>query len=139
MPIEPVRPSVIKPGSIVDGERDAPALARLVAHQGVAAAELQRGVAVVAHPWGRGREQLLPPDFLAALVADHALDGIEVDHQDHDADARVRLWALVDRLGVLGTGSSDYHGTGKTDHELGVNTTRPEVYDELRKRLGAAV
>ncbi len=97
------------------------------------------GVAVVAHPWGRGREQLLPPDLLESLVAEHALDGIEVDHQDHDADARARLWALVDRLGVLGTGSSDYHGTGKTDHDLGVNTTRPEVYDELRKRLGAAV
>ena len=97
------------------------------------------GVAVVAHPWGRGREHLLPPEVLTALVEEHALDGIEVDHQDHDADARTRLRALVDRLGVLGTGSSDYHGTGKTDHGLGVNTTRPEVYDELRKRLGAAV
>ena len=50
-----------------------------------------------------------------------------------------RVSELVDRLGVLGTGSSDYHGTGKTNHDLGVNTTHPEVYDELRKRLGVAV
>ena len=97
------------------------------------------GVAVIAHPWGRGRAQLLPPAYLTELVREHALDGIEVDHQDHDEQARAALWALVDQLGVLGTGSSDYHGTGKTGHDLGVNTTRPEVYDELRKRLGAAV
>jgi len=97
------------------------------------------GVAVIAHPWGRGRAELLPASFLTELVERHGLDGIEVDHQDHDAEARAELWALVDRLGVLGTGSSDYHGTGKTDHGLGVNTTRPEVYDELRKRLRVAV
>ena len=94
------------------------------------------GVAIIAHPWGRGREALLPGDVLRVLVDEHGLDGIEVDHQDHDAAARTRLWALVDDLGVLGTGSSDYHGTGKTDHDLGVNTTRPEVYDELRRRMG---
>ena len=97
------------------------------------------GVAVIAHPWGRGRAQLLPADYLTTLVEQHGLDGIEVDHQDHDAEARAELRALVDRLGVLGTGSSDYHGTGKTDHELGVNTTRPEVYDELRKRMRVPV
>ena len=97
------------------------------------------GVAVIAHPWGRGRAALLPAEFLTRLVEEHRLDGIEVDHQDHDAEARVELRALVDRLGVLGTGSSDYHGTGKTDHDLGVNTTRPDVYDELRKRIRVAV
>ena len=97
------------------------------------------GVAVIAHPWGRGRAALLPVDFLTELVERHHLDGIEVDHQDHDAETRVELRALVDRLGVLGTGSSDYHGTGKTDHGLGVNTTRPDVYDELRKRIRVAV
>jgi predicted metal-dependent phosphoesterase TrpH len=97
------------------------------------------GVAVIAHPWGRGRAALLPADFLTELVEQHGLDGIEVDHQDHDAEARAELRALADRLGVLGTGSSDYHGTGKTDHGLGVNTTRPEVYDELRRRIRVAV
>ncbi len=97
------------------------------------------GVAVIAHPWGRGRAALLPADYLTELVERHGLDGIEVDHQDHDAETRTELRALAERLGVLGTGSSDYHGTGKTDHGLGVNTTRPEVYDELRKRIRVAV
>ena len=97
------------------------------------------GVAVIAHPWGRGRERLLPVEVLTRLVEEHGLDGIEVDHQDHDEEARAGLRALVDRLGVLGTGSSDYHGTGKTDHDLGCNTTDPAVYAEIVRRIAAPV
>lgn len=93
------------------------------------------GVAVIAHPWGRGREQVLPVEVLEQLVAEHGLEGIEVDHQDHDEAARAGLRALARRLGVLGTGSSDYHGTGKVDHDLGVNTTDPETYARLRELM----
>ncbi len=93
------------------------------------------GAAVVAHPWGRGRERLLPGPVLSRLVTEHALDGIEVDHQDHDADARARLRSLAADLGVLVTGSSDYHGTGKIDHDLGVNTTADDVFAELVRRV----
>ena len=95
------------------------------------------GIAVIAHPWGRGREYLLPPSALQALADRHRLDGIEVDHQDHDLETRRRLRALADSLGLLPTGSSDYHGTGKLDHDLGCNTTDPEVFDEIRRRLAA--
>jgi predicted metal-dependent phosphoesterase TrpH len=94
------------------------------------------GVAVIAHPWGRGREKVLPAAVLSGLVAEHGLDGIEVDHQDHDAAARSGLRALAGRLGVLATGSSDYHGTGKVDHDLGVNSTDPETYATLRSLMG---
>ncbi len=93
------------------------------------------GVAVLAHPWGRGREHILPVDLLESLAQDHRLDGLEVDHQDHDADARHRLRRLSARLDLLVTGSSDYHGTGKVDHDLGCNTTDPAVYTELLARL----
>ena len=93
------------------------------------------GLAVLAHPWGRGREHVLPTELLEDLVSEHHLDGLEVDHQDHDADARHRLRRLTERLGVLATGSSDYHGTGKQDHDLGCNTTDPVVYEEILLRL----
>jgi 3',5'-nucleoside bisphosphate phosphatase len=93
------------------------------------------GVAVIGHPWGRGREHVLPANVLATLTADHSLDGVEVDHQDHDADTRAELRALAADLGLLATGSSDYHGTGKLDHDLGCNTTAPEVYEQLIGRL----
>lgn len=95
------------------------------------------GIAVLAHPWGRGREVLLPREFLAELVAANGLDGFEVDHQDHSPEARAELRALGGELGVLMTGSSDYHGTGKVDHDLGCNTTAPEVYADLLSRLAA--
>ncbi|HYI58833.1 MAG TPA: PHP domain-containing protein [Microlunatus sp.] len=89
------------------------------------------GVAVIAHPWGRGREAVLPPEVLAGLVAEQGLDGFEVDHQDHDESTRAELRTLAGQLGVLATGSSDYHGTGKLDHGLGVNVTDPETYARL--------
>lgn len=95
------------------------------------------GVAVIAHPWGRGRERSLGPDVLARMVADHHLDGFEVDHQDHDPPTRARLRALADRLGVLATGSSDYHGTGKVAHDLGCNTTAPEVFAMLMASIAS--
>lgn len=96
------------------------------------------GLAVIAHPWGRGREHVLPPRVLEALVRDHGLDGVEVDHQDHDSDTRRQLRTLADRLGLLATGSSDYHGTGKLDHDLGCNTTDPTVFNEMQRRLAHA-
>jgi 3',5'-nucleoside bisphosphate phosphatase len=93
------------------------------------------GLAVIAHPWGRGREHVLPPSVLEALARDHGLDGVEVDHQDHDLDTRRQLHKLADSLGLLATGSSDYHGTGKLDHDLGCNTTAPTVFNEMQRRL----
>ena len=88
------------------------------------------GVSVVAHPWGRGG--LGRPDEAAfAALQRLGLDGIEVDHQDHDAEARARLRAIARDLDLVVTGSSDYHGAGKTDHELGCNTTAPEEYERL--------
>jgi 3',5'-nucleoside bisphosphate phosphatase len=95
------------------------------------------GLAVIAHPWGRGREYVLPSSALEALVRDHRLDGIEVDHQDHDSETRERLRALADDLGLLATGASDYHGVGKLDHDLGCNTTDPAVFNEMQRRLGS--
>jgi predicted metal-dependent phosphoesterase TrpH len=138
--------AMIKAGHVRDREE---AFDRFLAEGGPAhvhryAIELERGidlvhgaggVAVIGHPWGRGREHVLPPALLSALAAEHGLDGVEVDHQDHDASTRAQLRTLAAELGLLVTGSSDYHGTGKLDHDLGCNTTAPEVYDDLVGRL----
>lgn len=93
------------------------------------------GAAVLAHPWARGADSVLTPERIAALARDHQLDGLEVDHQDHTAAQRAMLFDLGGRLGLVRTGSSDYHGTGKTDHELGCNTTRETAYRELCTRI----
>lgn len=88
------------------------------------------GVPVVAHPWGRTDTGALQEDGLAALQA-RGLAGIEADHQDHSAGQRAALKAIARNLGLVVTGSSDYHGAGKADHELGCNTTDPDQLDRL--------
>ncbi|MFG1620272.1 PHP domain-containing protein [Kribbella sp. NPDC049227] len=89
------------------------------------------GVPVIAHPWGRSSYKVMTQDTIAALVADHGLAGIEVDHQDHSAESRATLHRIADELGIIATGSSDHHGAGKIDHELGVNSTEPEQFERL--------
>ncbi len=93
------------------------------------------GVAVVAHPWGRGRERVLRAEVLERVVAEHGLDGVEVWHEDHDAEARAVLERLALGLGLVPTGSSDYHGTGKKGHPLGANLTPQESLVELSARI----
>lgn len=95
------------------------------------------GVAVLAHPWGRGRREQLPEAYLEHLVAEYGLDGFEADHTDHDDDASAGLHALAGRLGVLALGSSDHHGRGKRDNPLGVRTTHPDQYAALLGRMAA--
>ena len=90
------------------------------------------GVAVWAHPAAASRGRILPESAFAELAA-AGLDGVEVDHTDHDELTRARLRALADELGLLVTGSSDYHGERKSVR-LGEFTTDPEVYRELVRR-----
>ncbi|MGW4104962.1 PHP domain-containing protein [Streptomyces sp. NPDC004976] len=71
------------------------------------------GVAVFAHPAASKRGRTVPESAIAAL-AEAGLDGIEVDHMDHEPDTRARLRGLAKELGLLVTGSSDYHGSRKT-------------------------
>ena len=94
------------------------------------------GAAVIAHPWGRQSREVLNEAVLAELAGAGLLDGLEVDHQDHDEQTRAALRDLAQALNVLVTGSSDYHGLGKLGHGLGCNTSSAEVYGELRRRIG---
>ena len=66
------------------------------------------------------------------------LAGLEVDHQDHPPADREQLRAIARHLDLVVTGSSDHHGTGKDDHELGCNTTAPEEYERLLDLAAAA-
>ncbi|MER6672543.1 PHP domain-containing protein [Streptomyces sp. NPDC000983] len=94
------------------------------------------GVAVFAHPAAVKRGRTVPESAIAKL-AEAGLDGIEVDHMDHDPETRARLRGLGADLGLLTTGSSDYHGSRKTCL-LGEYTTDPEVYGEITRRATGA-
>ncbi|MFF4246312.1 PHP domain-containing protein [Streptomyces sp. NPDC001822] len=94
------------------------------------------GVTVLAHPLAVKRGAVVPDAAIARLAA-AGLDGVEVDHMDHDEATRVRLRGLAADLGLLPTGSSDYHGTRKTVG-LGAYTTDPEIYGEITRRATGA-
>ncbi|OSZ56245.1 phosphatase [Streptomyces pharetrae CZA14] len=94
------------------------------------------GVTVFAHPGAAKRGRTVPESAIAEMSA-AGLDGIEVDHMDHDPDTRARLRGLARELGLLVTGSSDYHGSRKTC-VLGEYTTDPEVYGEITRRATGA-
>ncbi len=90
------------------------------------------GVSVFAHP-GAGRRGRLVDDGVVETLAAAGLAGLEVNHPDHDAEARAHYSSLASQLGLLATGSSDYHGTGKLQG-LAACTTDPAVYAELAAR-----
>ncbi|MDV7219346.1 PHP domain-containing protein [Streptomyces prunicolor] len=94
------------------------------------------GVTVFAHPGASKRGHTVPEAAIAEMAA-AGLDGIEVEHMDHDAETRVRLRGLAKELGLLVTGSSDYHGSRKSV-QLGEYTTDPEVYGEITRRATGA-
>ncbi len=93
--------------------------------------------AVIAHPGIRGMAEVLTGTLLTQLRAEHGLDGIEVDYPLHDPQTRDLYQQLGSRLDLVRTGSSDYHGTGKTGHDLGSATTRASAFDELLRRIQA--
>ena len=96
------------------------------------------GVSVLAHPWTRTSAAVLGDQALGTLAA-KGLAGVEVDHPDHDEQARARLRRIATDLDLVITGSSDYHGEGKASRfALGANSTARSELDRLVALAGAA-
>lgn len=98
----------------------------------VRACELVRaagGVPVLAHPFTRTRGEAVS-DLLIEEMYAAGLAGLEAFHRDHGPSETDHAVRLADRLGLLVTGSSDYHGMGKFN-QLGEFTTSPAVFEAL--------
>ncbi|MGK5738208.1 PHP domain-containing protein [Micromonospora sp. URMC 103] len=87
------------------------------------------GVPVFAHPRATRRGRVVPDELIAELAA-AGLAGLEADHEDHSPDEREHVRRLAGELGLLVTGSSDFHGTHKTVR-LGAFTTDLEAYERI--------
>jgi len=87
------------------------------------------GVPVFAHGLATSRGRVVGDDAIAAMTAAGLL-GLEVDHPDHTPDQRAYLRALAGGLGLIRTGSSDYHGTNKRT-PIAACTTEPDQYEAL--------
>jgi len=95
------------------------------------------GVPVFAHPGALERGRVVS-DATIETMADAGLVGLEVHHRDHSPAQVARLTALAVRLGLLITGSSDYHGRGKPNR-MGENVTDPAVLDAIEAQGRTAV
>ncbi len=97
--------------------------------EGIALVRAAGGVPVFAHGRASKRGRVVDDAAIAAM-ADAGLLGLEVDHPDHSPAERDHLRGLADDLGLIRTGSSDYHGTNKTT-QIALCTTDPDQFEAL--------
>ena len=97
--------------------------------EAVRAVRAAGGVPVFAHPRATVRGRIVPDRLIVELAA-AGLVGLEADHEDHSQRERAHVRALAEDLGLVVTGSSDFHGTHKTV-ALGAFVTAPEAYEKI--------
>jgi len=100
------------------------------------------GVAVVAHPVTLKLKGAALEAFLKELVG-YGLEGLEAVWSGHSPEQMRELQALADKLGLVTTGGSDFHGDNKPDIQLGAgrhgNVQVPDsVLAALRHRAAVA-
>jgi hypothetical protein len=86
---------------------------RLSVAEAIELAHRAGGLAILAHPGPEGRRE--PIERYAAL----GLDGVEVRHPGHSAEDVSRIGTLVDFLGLVPSGGSDWHGASDGPRVLG--------------------
>ncbi|MEG0362471.1 MAG: PHP domain-containing protein [Aurantimicrobium sp.] len=85
------------------------------------------GVPVMAHPTTRGR--VAPMEYIDRLI-EAGLGGYEIEHRENMEPGKTILREICLERGLIMTGSSDYHGTGKPN-QPGENTTSPEMLAKI--------
>ncbi|MHA7143155.1 PHP domain-containing protein [Arthrobacter sp. TmT3-37] len=87
------------------------------------------GVPVFAHPSAFNRGAVVGGAVIDEMI-DAGLLGLEVEHRDNPEGARGELRTIARENGLLVTGSSDYHGSGKPNL-LGENVTTRETLEAI--------
>jgi predicted metal-dependent phosphoesterase TrpH len=123
------------PGWLADGGRADVPKHVLPTADAIALVRAAGGAAVLAHPRSAKRRAEVADAQLATL-AEAGLAGIEADHPEQAPEVRRRLRAVGAELGLLTTGSSDFHGDRKPVR-LGECTTSPNVLAALREVAGS--
>jgi predicted metal-dependent phosphoesterase TrpH len=91
------------------------------------------GVSGIAHPIWIERDHGASADVLIEELAGLGLGALEVHHPDHDELMRARFAAIADRVGLIKTSSSDYHGN-QHGGRLGENSASEEIVQALRQK-----
>jgi predicted metal-dependent phosphoesterase TrpH len=89
------------------------------------------GIASLAHPGLLKRDDLIPGMVEAGLAA------VEAFHSDHDPAVTRHYLALANRLGIVVSGGSDYHGEKERRRAaFGTVGLSPELFQRLAERAG---
>ncbi|HEV8607394.1 MAG TPA: PHP domain-containing protein [Tepidisphaeraceae bacterium] len=96
------------------------------------------GIPVLAHPVQLRCESDEKLEAVVRELMEMGLAGMEVMHSDHTSELVSKYTAMADRLGLLKSGGSDFHGGNKKDIELGYargQRVPREFLDGLFERL----
>lgn len=89
------------------------------------------GIASLAHPGLLKRDDLIPGMVESGLAA------IEAFHSDHDPAATRHYLGLAERLGIVVSGGSDYHGEKERRRAaFGTVGLSPDLFQRLAERAG---
>lgn len=97
--------------------------------EAISALKSAGGISVLAHGLASSRGPIYTLTQIERLIS-LGLDGVEVDHRNHDADARYQLRELARTFEIFATGSSDYHGLG-VGQRLAMDVTAPDVWEGI--------
>lgn len=90
--------------------------------------------AILAHPFILGVTMKRVEEIVRELM-DLGLDGIEVHYTEHDDLATRNFAELADKLGLLVSGGSDYHGTVKPRVKLGTGKDNLNIPYEILQAM----
>jgi len=116
--------------------QNAPAYVRkdnLPTDRAIEAIHAAGGLAVLAHPVQLRCEDEMDLQQTVQRLVDQGLDGLEIRHADHTPAQVQQYRQLAERLDLVTTGGSDYHGLAKSI-ALGSQRVPREHLDQLDQR-----
>jgi hypothetical protein len=111
---------------------------QLSAQRAIATVRAAGGMVSLAHPLQLRRQTPAQLEAMVGELAEQGLEGLEVLHSGHDNDTVIRFMRMADRLGLITTGGSDFHGSNKSSIRIGRPAGREiprEFYERVVERV----
>ena len=98
-----------------------------------------KGVVVLAHPNTLGMKGYAELERLIFELVELGLNGVEVHYPEHSALETAQYKALAERLGLVITGGTDYHGLEENKLDIGVGRGEMKLPYSMVESLKAAL